>query len=64
MIYGKTLLCIVDYHSKFLIVKKSLSADELVQMTKLIFAEYGFPKINTVQQANKAPVTENEKGPH
>ena len=46
MIYGKTLLCIVDYYSKFPIVKKvnSLSADNLVQMAKLIFAEYGFQR--------------------
>ena len=46
MINNKTLLCIVDYHSKFPIVKKvsSLSADELVQTTKLMFAEYGVLK--------------------
>ena len=46
MINNKTLLCIVDYHSKFPIVKKvkALSADDLVQTTKLIFAEYGLPK--------------------
>ena len=42
MINGKTLLCIVDHHSKFPIVKKvnRLLADDLVQMTKLVFAEY------------------------
>ena len=42
MIHSKTLPCIVDYQSKLPIVKKanSLSADNLVQMTKLIFAEY------------------------
>ena len=46
MINGKTLLCIVDYHNKFPKVKKvnSLSADNLVQMTKLTFAEYGHSK--------------------
>ena len=46
MINGKTLLHIVDYHSKFPIVKKvnSLSGDDLVWMTKLIFAEYGLSK--------------------
>ena len=34
MVNGKTLLCTVDYHSKFPILKKvhSLSADDLVQM--------------------------------
>ena len=38
--------CIVDYHSKFPIVKKvnNLSADDLVKITKLHFAEYGLPK--------------------
>ena len=42
MINDKTLLCIVDYHSKFQIVKKenSSSEDDLVQTAKLIFTEY------------------------
>ena len=46
VVSNKTLLCIVDYHSKFHIVKKvnSLSADDLVQITKLIFADYGLLK--------------------
>ena len=46
MIHGKTFPCIVDYHSKFLIVKKvnGLPADDLVQVAKLIFAEYRLPK--------------------
>ena len=41
MIDGNTLFCIVDYHSKLPIVKKvnSLSTDDLVQTTKLNFAE-------------------------
>ena len=41
-INGKTLLCIVHYHSKVPILNKinSLSVDNLAQMTKLIFAEY------------------------
>ena len=40
------LFCFVEYHSKFPIVKKvnSLSADNLVQATQQIFAEYGLPK--------------------
>ena len=47
MTNAKTHLCLVDYHSKFPIVKKvnSLSVDDLVQMAKLIFAEYGQKKI-------------------
>ena len=46
MINGNTLLCIVDYHSKFPIMKKvnSLSPDNLVQTAKLIFAEHRLPK--------------------
>ena len=42
IINNRVLLHIVDYHSKFPIAKKvnSLSADDLLQMTKLIFAEY------------------------
>ena len=60
MINSKTLLCTVDYHIEFPIVKKvkSLSADNLVEMTKLIFAEYGHPKtlfqmqVQTLHQRN------------
>ena len=41
MINDKTFFCVVDYHSKFQIVQKAnrLSADNLVQTTKLIFSE-------------------------
>ena len=43
---NKQYLCIVDYHSKFPIVKKTegLSADSLILMCKIIVAEYGIPK--------------------
>ena len=36
----------IDYHSKFLIIKKTadLSADRLISTCKIIFAEYGIPK--------------------
>ena len=46
MIASRTLLCIGDYHSKFPMVKKvnSLSADDLVQTTKLIFCRIWAPK--------------------
>ena len=39
-------LCIVDYHSKSPIIKKTedLSADSLIPICKVIFAEYGLPK--------------------
>ena len=40
------LLCIVDYYSKFPVVMKvgTLAADDLLQMAKMTFAEYGLPK--------------------
>ena len=43
---NKNYLCIVDYHSKFPIIKKTedLSADCLVLTCKAIFAEYRIPK--------------------
>ena len=36
----------VDYCSKFLIVKKadSLAADDLVKVAKIVFIEFGLPK--------------------
>ena len=43
---NKHYLCIVDYHSKFPIIKKAedLSADSLILTCKVIFSEYGIPK--------------------
>ena len=40
------IFCIVDYHSKFPVIKKTehLSADNLILMHEVIFAEYGLPK--------------------
>ena len=37
---------IVDYHSKFPVVKKmdNLSADSLISVFKIVIAEYGIPK--------------------
>ena len=45
-IKNNTLLCIVDYHSKFPVVMKtdSLSGDNLIRMVKIVFAEFGLPK--------------------
>ena len=40
---NKTLLCIVDYYSKFHIVNKravNLHADDLVQAAKIVFTEF------------------------
>ena len=43
---NKQYLCIVDYHSKSPIIKKTedLSAYNLILKCKIIFAEYGLPK--------------------
>ena len=43
---NKQYLCILDYHSKFLIVKKTKgpSADSLILMCEIIFTECGIPK--------------------
>ena len=43
---NKHNLYIIDYHSKFPIIKttENLSADSLILMSKFIFAEYGLPK--------------------
>ena len=45
-INNKWYLCTVDYHSKFLIIKKTedLSVDSLILACKIIFAQYGMPK--------------------
>ena len=42
---NKNYLCIVDYHSKFPIIKRmeGLSTESLIATTKVIFAEYGIP---------------------
>ena len=41
----KKYLCIVDYHSKFPVIKRmeGLSAENLIARVKGIFAEYGIP---------------------
>ena len=43
---NKNLLCIVDYHSLFLIVTKAedMSADSLILACKAIFSEFGLSK--------------------
>ena len=42
---NKNYLCLVDYHSKFPVVKRmeGLSTENLIATTKIIFAEYGIP---------------------
>ena len=42
---NKNYLCIIDYNSKFPVIKKleGLSAESLINTTKIIFAKYGIP---------------------
>ena len=42
----KNYLCVIDYHSKFPIVKKikGLSADSLISTFKVVFSEYSITK--------------------
>ena len=42
---NKNYLCIVDYHSKFPVIKRMewLSTESLITTVKVIFAEYGIP---------------------
>ena len=42
---NKTLLCIVDYYSKFPFSKRAngLTTDDLIRGTKLMFVEFGLP---------------------
>ena len=46
-VHNKNYLCIVDYHSKFPIIKKTedLAADSLILSCKIIFSEYDLPRI-------------------
>ena len=43
---NKHYLCIVDYNSKFPVIKRleGLSSDNLINAVKIIFAEYGIPQ--------------------
>ena len=45
-ITNDTLLCIVDYYSKFPVVKKTdgLLVDNLVRMAKNVFTEFGLQR--------------------
>ena len=42
---NKNYICLVDYHSKFSVIKRieGLLADNLIDVLKIIFAEYGIP---------------------
>ena len=43
---NETLLCIIDYYTKFPVMKRAerLSADDIIRTTKVLFAEFGLPK--------------------
>ena len=43
---SSNFLCIVEYHSRFQIVKQTdiLSAESLITCCKTVFAEYGLPR--------------------
>ena len=45
-LYSKHYLCIIDYHSRFILIKgrEGLSADSLILAYKVISSEYGLPK--------------------
>ena len=45
-IENNTLLHIVDYYSKFPVVKKTngLLAENMIKVVKIVFAEFGLPK--------------------
>ena len=53
MLSNKTYLCIVDYHSKFLVVKQMdrLSADSLIITCEITFSGYGIPSIKCLMLA-------------
>ena len=45
-LHNKNYLCIVDYHSKFPIIKKTkdLMTDSPILTSKITFSEYGLPR--------------------
>ena len=45
-LYNENYHCIVDYHDKFPLIKKTedLSANSLIMACKIIFSEYGLTK--------------------
>ena len=51
MLNNKQYLCIVDYHSNFLIIRKTkdLSADSLILVCKIIFCRVWHAKENNVR---------------
>ena len=54
-----TILCTVDYYSKFPIIKKTdgLPAESLIKVVKIVIAEFGLPK-NIVSEEGKNFISE------
>ena len=52
---NKNYLCIIDYNSKFPVIKKleGLSAEILITTTKIIFTKYGIPPKTNVRHQHK-----------
>ena len=48
MVNNETLLCIVDYYSKFPVVKKveNMLVEDLIQATKAVFIKLGLPFVS------------------
>ena len=46
MVNNETILCIVDYYSKFLVVKKKegMLDEDLIWASTVVFAKFGLPK--------------------
>ena len=58
---NKNYLCIVDYHSKFPVIKmEDLSAESLILACKIIFSEYGLPK-NIMSDAGSNSISDKFK---
>ena len=64
MVNNETFLHSVGYYSKFPVVKKveSMSAEDLIWETKVVFAEFGLPQkfvlavgMNSVSEVLQAP---------
>ena len=58
-LHNKNYLCIVDYYSKFPMIRKTedLAADSLMLACKLIFSEYGIPG-KIILDAGGNPISE------
>ena len=59
---NNTSLCIIDYYSKFSVVKKtdSLSADNLIRADTIVFTEFRLPK-KIISDVGTNLVSENFK---